>query len=122
MMAPQTDDGTSDPTTLAFAPIHKLALGVSVGLVAGFLIFALTLGHVALHPGHGGYLRLLDQYFYGYTVSPAGALVGLFWGFVTGFVGGWFLAFLRNLAIAVLIFAFRTKADLGETKDFLDHI
>jgi|SRR5689334_892205 hypothetical protein len=107
---------------LAFAPLHKLALGVSAGLVLGTLLFALTLVNVEMGPQEGANLGLLNNYFYGYTVSPKGALVGLFWGFVTGFVIGWFAAFVRNLTVTLTIFALRTKAELSQTKDFLDHI
>jgi hypothetical protein len=67
-------------------------------------------------------LGLLSQYFYGYSVTWPGALVGCFWGFITGFVAGWFLAFVRNLALTVAVFTLRTKAELAQTSDFLDHI
>lgn len=122
MTTPETGAGTTSTLVLAFAPIRKLALGVAVGMVTGLLLFAVTLGHVALDPRHGEFLALLDQYFYGYTVSPTGAFVGLWWGFVTGFAAGWFMAFVRNFAIAVIIFAFRTRAELSHTSDFLDRI
>ena len=122
MTTPEAGDETTSTLVLAFAPIHKLAFGVAVGMVAGLLLFGVTLGHVAFDPRQGEYLALLGQYFYGYTVSPTGAFVGLWWGFVTGFVAGWFMAFVRNFAITVIIFAFRTKAELSQTHDFLDHI
>jgi hypothetical protein len=38
------------------------------------------------------------------------------------FVGGWFLAFCRNLSLAVIAFAIKTRAELTEMKTFLDHI
>jgi hypothetical protein len=52
----------------------------------------------------------------------AGAFVGLGWGFATGFVAGWFFAFCRNLIVAASVFLIRAKAELSETRDFLDHI
>jgi hypothetical protein len=39
-----------------------------------------------------------------------------------GFTGGWFVAFCRNLAIAISVFVTRTRAELAETREFLDHI
>jgi hypothetical protein len=48
--------------------------------------------------------------------------VGFWWGFLAGFVAGWFLAFCRNTAIAISIFLVRTRTQLGNTRDFLDHI
>jgi hypothetical protein len=67
-------------------------------------------------------VALLSQYFYGYDVSWRGALVGLFWGFVCGFVSGWFIAFTRNMVTAIWVFALRTRAELSRTSGFLDHI
>ena len=106
----------------AFAPLHKRALGVAVGCVAGLGFFVVTAFHVVLNPAVAPPLALLGQYFYGYEVSWWGALVGLFWGFFTGFVAGWFVAFVRNLVTAIKIFIFRTKSEFAQTKDFLDHI
>lgn len=106
----------------AFAPLHKRALGVAVGCVAGLAFFFVTAFHVVLRPTDAPPLALLSQYFYGYEVSWWGALVGFFWGFFTGFVAGWFVAFVRNLVTAIKIFIFRAKSELSQTKDFLDHI
>ena len=120
--SPRPDPGREDATGFAFAPIHKRALGVALGVVSGLGIFLVTVFHVVLQPGDPLSLHLLAQYFYGYDVSWRGALVGLFWGFVTGFVFGWFAAFVRNVVVATTIFVLRTKAELAQTKDFLDHI
>jgi hypothetical protein len=67
-------------------------------------------------------LELLANYFYGYSVSWKGLAIGTGWGFVVGFVGGWFVAFCRNMVIAVSVFVTRTRAELAQTRDFLDHI
>lgn len=123
-------DGDTRPGSLAlaFAPIHKSALGVAVGLTSGLFVAALTLFHLLLRPEHGVQapdgpeIGLLAQYFYGYEVSWSGVLVGMFWGFSTGFVLGWFLAFVRNVIVTISLFAIRTKAELAQTADFLDHI
>jgi hypothetical protein len=106
----------------AFAPVHKRALGVAVGFMAGLAFFFVTAFHLLIQPSGAPPIALLSQYFYGYEVSWWGALVGLFWGGVTGFVAGWFVAFVRNLVTAIRIFIFRTKGELAQTKDFLDHI
>jgi len=116
---PSTGGGA---THFAFAPVHKRALGTAVGMVSGVGLFALTAFHVLLRPVPAPDLNLLAQYFYGYRVSWGGAFIGLCWGFVTGFVAGWFLAFVRNLAVAATIFTVRTAAELSQTRDFLDHI
>jgi hypothetical protein len=107
---------------LAFAPLHKRAFGVAVGTAAGLLLAAVTAYHVLfLAPGTIR-LDLLRAYFYGYRVSWAGVLIGGAWGFGVGFVLGWFVAFCRNLVVAISVFVTRTRAELSETRDFLDHI
>ena len=111
-----------DPLIYAFAPIHKAALGVAVGLVFGALIFFVTAFHLMLDAGDGPNLVLLAQYFYGYDVTWLGAFIGLFWGMVSGFVMGWFMAFVRNLVVSISVFALKAKANLKRTADFLDHI
>src|SRR6185295_16221852 len=105
----------------AFAPLHKRALGLAFGLTAGLVVFVVTAFHVVAHAGDGLPLGLLSQYFYGYNVSWRGAFVGLWWAFVAGFAAGWFLAFLRNLAVAIWPFVMKAKASLAQTRDFLDH-
>ena len=105
-----------------FAPLHKLALGLAVGLTCGALVFALTAFHVIAEPTEGVNIGLLSQYFFGYSVTWRGAAVGFWWAFVAGFAGAWFVAFLRNLSQAIWIFTIRTKAELRQTSDFLDHI
>ncbi len=106
---------------LAFAPLHKRAFGIATGTAAALLVFAAT-AISQFHPPEEQFIDLLAQYFYGYTVSWEGALVGAWWGFVAGFVAGWFTAFCRNLAVAVMLFITRTRAELAATRDFLDHI
>jgi hypothetical protein len=104
-----------------FARAHKRALGVAVGLTAGLGVFLLTAVHVAFGP-MGTRLDLLNQYFYGYTVSWSGAFIGLAWGFATGFIAGWLLGFVHNFTVSLWMFLVRTRNDLKRTRNFLDHI
>ena len=67
-------------------------------------------------------LWLLQNYLAGYSVSLLGVLIGAAWGLFIGFVAGWFLAFCRNFSVAVSVFIFRVKAELNQSRDFLDHI
>jgi len=107
---------------LAFAPLHKSAFGVACGAALGFFIFLITLVGVTRPPEIQNGLSLLSEYYAGYHVTVAGAFIGLAWGFVSGFVMGWFMAFMRNMSLAGSIFWIRTRAELNETRDFLDHI
>jgi hypothetical protein len=115
-------DPVKHPVQYLFAPIHKRALGLALGLTAGLVVFAVTAFHVIARPADGLSIELLSQYFYGYDVTWRGAFVGLWWAFVAGFAAGWFLAFLRNLVLATWLLVVRAKASLAQTKDFLDHI
>ena len=112
------------PQTLAllFAPVHKRALGTAVGFTFATAMFCVTAFHLLVLPDSGIPLVLLAQYFHGYEVSWPGAFIGAFWGFVTGFVAGWFVGFVRNLVMAVYMFVIRSKAELLQARDFLDHI
>lgn len=59
------------------------------GGLAGIFLFAatfLSLYRGLPNPGH--YLNLLGVFLPGYSVSPAGAWIGLFWGLVVGAVAG----------------------------------
>ncbi len=106
----------------ALLPVHKRALGVAVGVVFGIGIFALTAFHVLFRPPGALNIGLLAEYFYRYEVSWRGAFVGLFWGFATGFIAGWFVAFVRNFAVAIRVIVLRRKAELAQVQDFLDLI
>jgi len=108
-------------TTLLFAPVDKRAFGVAIGTVMGLGVFALTAVDLLRGTPWKG-LRLLSQYFVGYELSWKGAVLGLLWGFAVGFCAGWFVAFTRNLALAISLFIIRTRAELNTTRDFLDHI
>ena len=67
--------------------LGALASGLVAGVLGGAGLFAATMWLV-LKGGHpvGPHLALLGQFFIGYTVTPLGSLIGLAYGFVTGFV------------------------------------
>jgi hypothetical protein len=118
----ELSDELSEEALLAFLPLHKRALGLAFGIVGGLVVFAVTVFHITVLGSDYPEIWLLRQYFYGYEVSWKGAFIGLFWGFVTCFVFGWFAAFMRNLTIAAAVFIARTRDELRQTRDFLDHI
>jgi len=107
---------------LAFAPLHKRAFGVALGSAAALAMVIATVAVLVTDSAQNFPLGLLGQYFAGYTVTWPGVLVGAAWGFVVAFVAGWFFAFCRNATLALTAFAIRTRAELTQTRDFLDHI
>jgi hypothetical protein len=87
--------------------VHDLTQKV-VRLQAGVLAFACAvLGGGAVFgmtawllikggPQVGVHLQLLSQYFYGYSVTWKGSLVGLLYGAVTGGTVGWLVGTVYN--------------------------
>jgi hypothetical protein len=117
-----SDQAIPKPLASVLAPIDRRAVGVAVGTVCGLGVFLLTAADLVRQPKPGLNLVLLGQYFPGYAVSWAGALVGLAWAFAAGFCAGWFMASVRNLGIAAWMFAVRGRHEITVTRDFLDHI
>ena len=117
MMHP--DNSVPPHVLAAFSPLHKAAFGIAVGLVGGLGTAGITAFHLLIDPVNATDLALLSQFFYGYSVSWAGAAVGFFWASLAGFITGWFVAFVRNFVIAVWIFVVRTRAELSRVSDVL---
>lgn len=77
--------------------MNAVVSGLVTGVIFGLIIFIAT-NWLLLKGGEpiGLHLALLGQFFMGYTVSFWGSLVGLFYGFVTGFILGGAVAVLYN--------------------------
>ncbi|MGH7808499.1 MAG: hypothetical protein ACRENT_10455, partial [Thermodesulfobacteriota bacterium] len=107
----------------AFARMDKLAFATAVGSVCGSVIFISTLWLIAVGDKVlEQSLRLLGQYFLGYTVSLQGAFIGAGYSFLWGFIFGWLFAYLRNLSLGILIYRARKKTESLSFKDLLDYI
>ncbi len=115
------DDSIPDSTALLFAPLDKRAFGVATGLACALLVSGATVAAL-LENSDWKALGLLSNYFAGYSVSWGGAAIGALWSFAVGGVLGWLIAFTRNLTLAISLFMLRSRAELDETSDFLDHI
>lgn len=119
-------DDANDPLyptlRLAFAPLHKAAFGTATGVAAALLFVALTVISILSPRAHAFPLHLMSEFFAGYSVTWGGSIVAAVWGFGVGFVAGWFIAFCRNLALAIVAFTYTARAQLLQTRDFLDHI
>ena len=107
---------------LLFAPVDKRAFGIAIGTACALGVVAMTAAELLLRPNPSLKPELLSQFFVGYTVSWTGAAIGGAWGFFSGFCAGWFTAFVRNLVLALSLFMLRTRAELDDSRDFLDHI
>lgn len=119
---PREEQALEEELELAFTPLHKFCLGLAVGVAAALVIAAVTVVHLLRSPDEPYPLVLLAQYMPGYSVSWGGVVVGGAWGFFSGFIVGWFFAFARNVVMAIAKVVLRAKAELAESRGFLDHI
>lgn len=123
MMVEEQQEQLPSSILLAFAPIHRLAMGIAGGVVCGALLFLLTMILVV----KGGYpvgptMSLLGHFLFGYEVTFVGAFIGLAWGFGFGFVLGYGFAVVRNIAVWLWLTVIRSEAEMEQYGDFLDHI
>lgn len=77
--------------------LNAIVSGLVTGVIFGSVIFIAT-NWLLLKGGEpiGPHMALLGQFFWGYTVSFWGSIVGLLYGLVTGFIVGYAVAFLYN--------------------------
>ena len=96
----------------ALVRLDRTAFGLSTGALAGIGLFAATLILVLKGgPVVGPNLRLLGEFFPGYRVTLGGSFIGLAYGFLTGFVGGWSFAFLRNASVFLYITTIQRRVE-----------
>ena len=120
-LAPDEEAALDKLFPAVFSKMDKLGLATAVGSVCSILIFFATIG-LMIKGGVGSrYLQLLNQYFFGYTVTVRGAFIGMAHGFFWGFLLGWLFAYLRNFLIAYYIYRIKKKVELLTFRDFLDH-
>ena len=105
-----------------FLKLDRVAFGVSLGTVAGLIVFLATM-ILVLKGGEsiGARLQLLSEYFPGYTVTGPGSLLGFLYGFLTGFTSGWGFAFVRNAALFLYTVAIHRRAELDLMRKFLEY-
>ena len=94
---------------------------MATGVVAGGLLATATLV-LAIGGKPTPNFDLLGQFFYGYSVSWRGVLVGLLWGFGVGFVLGYGFALVRNAAVWIWLTVIRSRAEMDQYSDFLDRL
>ena len=71
------------------------AFALTAGILWGAAIFIATLWLIVF--GYQGQLmQQLDHFYFGYSVTLGGAVVGLIWGLVDGLVCGAIFAWLYN--------------------------
>lgn len=106
-----------------FSKLDRLSFGLAVGSVCGALLFIATLW-LTVKGGNdvGANLQLLRNYFPGYRVTAAGSILGLAYGFASGFIMGWSFAFLRNATMFLSLAWLQRKAQRGLLRKVFDYL
>jgi hypothetical protein len=86
----------------AVARLKAGILGLVFGLIFGVGLFAMTaILLIESGPNTGMHLRLLGNYFIGYSVTWKGAFIGFLWAFAVGAIIGWSIGIIYNRIVAI---------------------
>ncbi len=97
-----TTDEDEREVVRAVARLHAGALARVGALIGGVGVFVMTAWLLVKGgPNVGAHLQLLNQYFYGYSVTWAGCFVGLLYGALAGAAVGWCIGAVYNLVVGV---------------------
>jgi protoporphyrinogen oxidase len=120
---PEPVDDLDQTIEKMFAPYDPVALGTAIGFVSGFGLFLMT-AILLLKGGPviGPTLRLLSNYFIGYSVSWSGAVIIFLQGSLAGFVLGSMIAWLRNATILWYAHWLKRKQEAEQERDLLDKV
>jgi hypothetical protein len=118
----QKTDPTDELIVQSLAKLDGTALGVALGLLTGFGIFAAT-NFLVLKGGEviGTNLGLLSQFFIGYDVNFSGSLIGMVYGIIVGFIIGWLIAAIRNFVFTVYMHIFKLRGSISAVNDYIDN-
>lgn len=75
--------------------LHVRSFGLAWGILLGLAVFAIT-WWIIITKGLSREATIVGQFYIGYNISPLGSFIGLAWGFVEGWLGGMFFAWLYN--------------------------
>jgi hypothetical protein len=82
------------------ARIHSGVISLVFALIGGLGLFLMTVWLLIRGgPNVGLHLRLLGNYFPGYSVSWIGSLLGLIYGAIVGALVGWTIGMIYNLVV-----------------------
>lgn len=74
------------------------AFALTFGLVWGFGLLLITWWIIAFD-GSTGESMFIGRVYRGYSISPAGSLIGLAWALPDGIIGGAIFAWIYNLIV-----------------------
>ena len=79
--------------------LNVKAFGLTCGILWGLGLFVITWWIIAFE-GVTGEPTFIGRLYRGYSISPAGSLIGFVWALVDGVVGGAIFAWLYNVLAA----------------------
>src|SRR5262245_53656600 len=92
----------SNELSRAVARIQAGVLALVFGLIGGLVVFLMTAWLIIKGGANvGQHLRLLSQYFIGYSVSWPGSIIGLFYGALVGGAVGWAIGRIYNHIVSI---------------------
>ena len=70
-------------------------MAIAFGLVWGISLFVITWWIIFLE-GSSNTATFIGKFYIGYSLTPAGSVIGLLWGVLDGAIGGAMFAWLYN--------------------------
>jgi hypothetical protein len=81
--------------------LNVKAIALTSALLWGLGLF-MTTWWIILFDGATGEMTFIGRLYRGYTISPAGSIIGLIWGFVDGLIWGAIFAWMYNFIADLL--------------------
>ena len=79
--------------------LNVKSFALTCGLICGVGLFMLTWWFIAFE-GATGEATWIGKIYYGYSISPAGSIIGFAWAFGDGLITGAIFAWLYNFVSA----------------------
>ncbi|MCJ7772892.1 MAG: bacteriophage holin [Desulfobacterales bacterium] len=81
--------------------LNVKAFSITSALFWGFGLFLLT-WWIIIFDGASREITIIGRVYRGYSISPAGSIIGFFWGLIDGLIGGAIFAWLYNFVVSKL--------------------
>ena len=119
---PMSTGPVPDPATAAlrraFARIDEVGLGTALGVVSALYLSILTAWTIRTGTeGATDGLQLLRQYFIGYNITWSGAIIGILYAALLGFVLGWSVAYLRNKSLQLYLYLAKLMEEIRSLQE-----
>jgi hypothetical protein len=98
----RTQQNINDELSRKVAKIQAKILAFVMAIICGLGIFIMTVWLLVKGgPNVGPHLKLLGQFFIGYSVSWTGSFVGFVYGALMGWIVGWLIGLIYNQVVGI---------------------